>query len=349
MKNLLFGILACCLLAMPVSAQENSPLRNDHPDVYTVVEGDTLWDIANRFLNDAWLWTDIWKLNDQIENPHLIFPGDQVALVYVEGQPRLMVNRGSGGGAKLGPRDVKLSPNIRSILIADAIPSIPLEDVNVFLSRSRIVGKGILEQAPYVVSGDAGHVIVGAGDRLYARGSFPSDEKIFGVFRGGQTFTDPNSGEVLGFEALDIGSGRLVTLERDIETLAVNTSHEEIRRGDRLLPYVEQRIAATFFPSAPDRDVRGVILAVEGGVNQIGKLDIVAVNLGERDGLIDGNVLAIERVGEFIDDPVTGETVKLPDLRSGLLMIFRTFDKMSYGLVLSATQSLRVLDNVRRP
>lgn len=341
MKKSVLGLLASLLLAAQVFATEVA-LRPDHPQEYVVQKGDTLWDISGRFLEKPWLWPEIWHANPQIANPHLIYPGDRLSLVYVDGQPRLMLNRGAGGV-------VKLSPEVHSTALAQAIPAIPLEDINVFLSRSRIVAAGEMDSAPYVLAAARGHVISGAGDQLHARGTFPADTRDFGVFRAGEAFVDPETNEMLGLQALEIGSTRLVEMNDGVATLDVHRSNEEIRDGDRLLPAVEQKITATFFPSAPDTEVSGVILAVEGGVTQVGRLNVVALNRGTRDGLKDGNVLAISKLGETVKDPVTSEMVKLPDSRAGLLMVFRTFDRMSFGLVLNATQPLKVLDRVGNP
>ena len=214
-----------------------------------------------------------------------------------------------------------------------AIPAIPLEDINAFLSRSRIVGSGELEAAPYVIAGASGHVITGAGDQLHARGSFASGEKNFGVFRSGQVFVDPDTGEILGKEAIEIGGGRLIAEDNGLGTLSIERSNKEIRTQDRLLPVMEQKITATFYPSAPQGDVSGVILAVEGGVANVGRLDVVVLNRGAREGLEEGNVLAIKKAGEVVRDPVTKELVRLPATPAGVLMVFRVFEKMSYGLM----------------
>jgi nucleoid-associated protein YgaU len=339
MKKMVFNVLALCLAAMLVMAQEDDILKNGHPDQHVVRKGDTLWDISSKFLNDPWLWPEIWQVNPQIANPHLIYPGDLISLIYLDGRPRLTLARG----------DVKLSPAVRSKPIDEAIPAIQLDKINAFLSRSRILEDDQLDNAPYVIAGAGRRVITGAGDRLYARGQFPADEYIYGIYRPGQIFIDPQTGEVLGKEAIDIGMGKVVGHEEDIATLALNRSNEEVRVKDRLLPYVETKIKATFYPSAPKQDVNGVIMAVEGGVTQVGSMDIVVLNRGTRDGLEDGNILAIDKVGEVVRDQVTNEAVRLPDEESGLLMIFRVFDKMSYGLVLSSNQPLAVMDKVRKP
>ena len=341
MNKVVLGLLVGLMVSLGVYATDVS-LRADHPDEYVVQKGDTLWDISGRFLEKPWLWPEIWQANPQIANPHLIYPGDRLSLVYVDGQPRLMLNRGRGGM-------VKLSPEVRSSALDEAIPAIPLEDVNAFLSRSRIVEQGELDSAAYVLAGSLGHVVSGAGDELHARGALPADERNFGVFRQGQTYVDPETGEVLGVEARDIGAVKLLSVEGDVSTHAVNRSREEIRAADRLLPVQEQKITATFFPSPPDAEVKGVIMAVEGGVTQVGRLDVVVLNRGTRDGLEPGNVLAILKRGEKARDPVTGESVQLPDSRAGLLMVFQPYEKMSLALVLNASLPLSVMDKVANP
>ena len=341
MKKTLLGVIAGALFACVAMAEEVA-LRADHPDEYVVVKGDTLWDISGRFLEKPWLWPSIWKANPQISNPDLIYPGDRITLVYIDGEPYLMLNRGSGG-------TVKLSPEVRSTPLTEAIPSIPLEEINGFLSRSRVVEDGELDAAAYVVAGAARHVIAGAGDELHARGALPDGERNFGIFRDGGSIVDPETKEVLGRFAREIGAARLLDLEGEISTFTVNRSREEIRPGDRLLPVVEQKITATFFPSAPSAEVSGLILAVENGVNQIGAMDVVVINRGAREGLVDGNVLAINKRGEEVRDPVTGKTLQMPDSRAGLLMVFRTFEKLSFAIVLEANQPLVVLDKISNP
>lgn len=341
MKKTILGLLAGAFLAVGAMAADVA-LRSGHPDEYVVQKGDTLWDISGRFLEKPWLWPEIWHANPQIANPHLIYPGDRLSLVYVDGQPRLMLNRGTGGV-------VKLSPEMRSTPLDNAIPAIPLEEINAFLSRSRIVDTGELEAAPYVVTGASRHVITGAGDELHARGQLPAGEVNFGIFRADGVFVDPETNEVLGQLAREIGGTRLVNRGDDISTLAVNRSREEIRGGDRLLPVVEQKLTATFFPSPPEGEVSGVILAVENGVNQIGRLDVVVINRGARDGMKEGNVLGIDRRGELARDPVTGETLQMPDSRGGLMMVFRTYEKVSLGIVLEANQALAVNDKISNP
>ena len=338
------SLLALLLVAASGLTQAEVQLRDGHPDTYTVVKGDTLWDISGKFLTKPWKWPEIWHANPQVSNPHLIYPGDVLNLVYIDGQPRLMLNRGASRGT------IKLSPQVRSTPMAEAIPTIPLEAINSFLLSNRIVDDvSAFESAPYVVAGQAERVVSGMGDRIYARGTFPQDQAVYGIFRQGKVYKDPDTGEFLGINADHIGAGEIVAEEGDIATVVLSRTTQEVRLGDRLFPTEERPINSTFQPSEPASEIRGLILDVPRGVTQIGQFDVVTINKGARDGLVEGNVLAIYKTGETVRDRVTGEQVKIPDERAGLLMIFRTYDKLSYGLILAAQRQLAVMDKVRNP
>ncbi|MGH8434858.1 MAG: LysM peptidoglycan-binding domain-containing protein [Pseudomonas sp.] len=338
------SLLALLLLAASGLAQAEVQLKEGHPDRYTVVKGDTLWDISGKFLREPWKWPEIWHANPQVENPHLIYPGDQLNLVYIDGQPRLMLNRGASRGT------VKLSPQVRSTPMVEAIPTIPLEAINSFLISNRIVDTPEqFEAAPYIVAGTAERVVSGAGDRVYARGSFDEAHPVYGIFRQGRTYIDPDTKEFLGINADDIGGGEVVAEEDDVATMSLTRTTQEVRNGDRLFATEERAVNSTFMPSAPVKEVKGLILDVPRGVTQIGQFDVVTLNKGKRDGLVEGNVLAVYKTGETVRDRITGESVKIPDERAGLLMVFRTYDKLSYGLVLGATRQLAVMDKVQNP
>lgn len=350
MKKILLAVAAASLISFFAWA-DDALLKTGHPDEYTVKKGDTLWDISGTFLNSPWLWPEIWHVNPQIENPHLIFPGDLIKLIYLDGQPRLTLERtlkmvpGAGGTGGT----TKLSPSIRVQQMEDAISAIPLDKISVFLSRSRIVAQGELEAAPYMLAGQQQHVIVGAGDRAYARGQFDTNYSNYGVYRKGQVFKDPVTKELLGVYAQSIGTVSVTKLEAEIATLDVLRTFEEVRPGDSLLPSEDRSVDSVFFPSAPDSEIEAQIVAVEGGVTQVGKFNVVMINRGEREGLQIGNVLAIYKKGEVVADRVKGGKVALPDERAGLLMVFRTFEKMSFALVLEADRALATNDKVRNP
>jgi len=338
------SLLALLLVAVGGMAQAAVELKDGHPEQYTVVKGDTLWDISGRFLSEPWKWPELWHANPQVENPHLIYPGDSLSLVYVDGQPRIMLNRGASRGT------IKLSPTVRTTPMAEAISTIPLEAINSFLLSNRIVDSAAeFEAAPYIVAGNAERVISGSGDRVYGRGEFQEGIGVYGIFRKGKTYVDPESGEFLGINADDVGTAELLDMEGDIATMMLTRVTQEARIGDRLFPSEERAVNSTFMPSEPKEEINGVILDVPRGVTQIGQFDVVTLNRGARDGLNVGNVLAVYKTGETVRDRVTGENVKIPDERSGLLMVFRTYDKLSYGLVLQATRSLSVMDKVRNP
>jgi len=338
MRKLLYALAAFTLL-LTSWAHAAPELRSDHPERYTVVKGDTLWDISARFLNNPWYWPEIWHVNPQVANPHLIYPGDRLALVYIDGKPRI---------TKVATSNVvKLSPQVRSEPIDTPIPTIPLDAIGSFLTDTRIVDPEVINGAPYVLEGEDGRIITGAGDRIYARGDKPADK--VGVFRRSKEFRDPVTGEFLGLEARSIGSGEVTAENGDVLTVRLITSNEEVRIGDRLLTNVNRAIATNFVPSAPDQKVEGQMISVEGGVSQIGQFDVVAVNRGTREGLEPGNVMAVLQSGNLVRDPVTGETIELPSERAGLLMIFQAYEKMSYGVVLQATRALEVGDKVTNP
>ncbi|MBK1851513.1 LysM peptidoglycan-binding domain-containing protein [Marinobacter sp. 1-4A] len=339
MRKLLYALAATTLLF--TSWTHAAPeLRSDHPERYTVVKGDTLWDISGRFLNDPWYWPEIWHVNPQVANPHLIYPGDRLALVYIDGQPRVTKVAHSNGV-------VKLSPQVRSERIETPIPAIPLDAISSFLTDTRIVSPELINKAPYVLEGADGRIVTGAGDRVYARGEKPADK--VGVFRRSKEFRDPDTGEFLGLEARSIARGDVSSEDGDVLTVNLTRSSEEVRIGDRLLVNEDRRLTTSFVPSAPKQKVEGRMMSVDGGVTQIGQFDVVAISRGTREGLEAGNVMAVLKSGNFVRDPVTNETVELPSERAGLLMVFQVYEKMSYGLVLQATRPLSVGDKVTNP
>jgi len=343
MRKLLFSVTLVLLMGPMMTGTVRADvvkLAADHPERYVVVKGDTLWDIANRFLATPWRWPDVWYVNPQIDNPHLIYPGDVVYLVYVDGKPQLRMDR--------GPR--KLSPEIRRAPLEHAIPSIPLQDIKSFLSDNLVLERNTLEAAPYVVGGVNDRIVAGAGDKVYARGSLADDsQNFYGVYRPSRTYTDPDTGEFLGFETQSIGGGYLINTEGDIYTLQLKRTSEEVRVLDRVLPTQEEEIQSVFYPSAPDSPITGRILSVLDGVSQIGQFDVVAINRGAREGLQPGNLLQVYKAGEKLRDPVTKEQITLPSERGGIVMVFKVFEKVSYALVMQAENVLAVMDEVRSP
>jgi hypothetical protein len=347
-------LLGAALFAMAAWAQSTGNLepylRADHPDSYTVQKGDTLWGISGKFLQKPWQWPELWRANPQIENPHLIYPGDTLRLVYIDGQPALIVERGEAGRTyKASPStDVKMSPQIRATPLETSIPAINLDAIQGFLVQNRVVAANVLDAAPYVIQGDSERLVVGGGDRLYVRGALPESES-YSFVRKGELYHDPVTNEFLGLEATYIGLGRVIATEGDISTFFVSSSREEVQIGDRVLPTEERKVDSTFYPSAPSAPINGDLIAVFGGVTQIGQYDVVVIDRGEREGLASGNVLAIYKRGALAKDRIARDTVRLPSERAGLLMVFRVFEKLSYGLVLATERPLSVGDEVKNP
>ncbi len=359
MKTMNKALLAVLLSVMAsVALAADSILRPDHPEEYVVREGDTLWGIATMFLTDAWLWPEIWYINPDIENPHLIYPGDTVYLTMIDGKPRLTVDRGLAARTeKLSPaqpvrqgdRYMKVEPRVRSRPITSSIPAIPLDQVASLLQTGRIVERDTLETAPHILAGKADRLIFGPGDEFYARGEWTDNQSVYGIFRPGVVYVDPETREVLGYEAIEVGAAAVEERTSDVYTMSLMNVKQDVRIGDRLLPTEERRLESTFYPAAPDETVDGVIMTILGGLSRVGRNDVVAVNRGARDGLEVGNVLAIHKAGAVVRDTVAGERVRLPSERAGLMMIFRTFDRMAYGLILQTREPLRVGDIVQNP
>ncbi len=342
------AIIGLCLtlLFSAVTNAEDIELNPSHPKRYTVVKGDTLWDISAKFLKSPWQWTEIWEKNPQIDNPHLIFPGDVVALRYVNGKPVLTVQRNNGMDTN---NDAKLSPYIRYSPVDKAIPAIPIDAIKQFLSKPKVVTQNELKIAPYIVDFADDHVVGGAGYRIYVRSII--DGSSFTVFRPGQIYKDSETGEILGYEALYIGDASLQQAG-DPATLLLNKTTRETVIGDRLLPISEEKIQLNYFPHAPKSDIKGKIIGVLDGVSQIGQYNIVVIDRGIDDGIEIGHILEIYQTGKTIRDIISDsflEEVKLPNEKAGMLMVFRTFERVSYALVMKATAPLHTMDTVQSP
>ena len=279
-----------------------SDLQPDAPDAYTVQKGDTLWGIAGRFLKDPWKWPQIWQMNrDQIKDPHWIYPGNVIRLDRnAAGGPQLsMTGGGSGSGgteAEATANIVKLDPRIRVEPLETAIPSIPSSAIGPFLTQPLVVDAAFIDNAPVIVATEESRVILGSGDTAYADRIGTSAAVTWQIFRPAAALRDPESGELLGYEAKYIGDAR-VRRYGNPTTLLITKAREEVNRGDKLMPAREVS-TINFVPHAPDKPIRGVIMSVDGGVSEVGQYQIVTINRGSRDGIEVGNVLAAYRQGQ---------------------------------------------------
>jgi hypothetical protein len=366
MKTSLLRYTTLLLLGLGVNAtyaEEQPSVRTDSPSSYTVVKGDTLWDISAKFLEDPWRWKEIWQGNSHIANPDLIYPDDIIKLIFVDGKPQLTINNGRNNknASKKATQNnselitVKLSPRIRSESIKTAIPAIPLEHINTFLSTNRIVDAGELENAPHIIAGQKQRLLLGSGDPFYARGNFNNASLNYNIYSKGKEYVDPETGEIIGVQAIALGKAKMTNKTDDVGTFTVTQSLQEIRTaaGNRLLPNQERGITSNFLPNPPENEVSGTIVNTEGGLSQVGRLDIVTLNIGRENGLKQGTLLAIYKVGEIIKDRFakkkTPIEIELPNERAGLLMVIETFKKMSFAIVLESENGVVVNDKVGNP
>jgi len=329
-----------------------TPIRPGVPERYTVKKGDTLWDIAKHFLNDPWLWPEIWYVNPAIRNPHLIYPGDVIALTWVNGKPVLTLEGAESTPPPPPPGPnlpvVKLAPQARVEKLSKSINTLPKSVIAPFLYRPFFITDDILENAPYVVANYGDHVISGEGDRIYSKGIENAAVAEFNIVRKGTTYRDPDTGDVLGYEAINLGEAKLVRLG-DPQTLTVTKSYKEILNGDYLIPKESEDVALNFYPRAPKSDIAGRIIAVADGVQKIGQYNVIVINKGKDDGLEPGHVLEIYQAGNIVRDPHTHKLIKLPEERAGIAMVFKTYNAISYALVMEAYRDLAVLDYVYSP
>ena len=318
------------------------PLAPDAPERYVVQPGDTLWDISARFLRDPWFWPEIWYVNPQVANPHLIYPGDVLALIWVDGRPRLVLEQ--GGAARL-------SPQVRAQPLSEAIYAIPYDRIAAFMSRPSVLAKDQIEGAPYVARARDDRLITAAGDDLYVRRlGRPALGSRYSVYHVGDELRDPDDNGILGYQGLYTAEVD-VTRHGDPVTVHVLSSARETLEGDILLPQ-KVDVKMDFIPRAPGRPVEGSVISVIDERSMVAENDIVIINRGARDGLEPGHVLAIWEAGKQVTDRTPhreSHTVQLPEERNGLFMVFKTFDRMSYGLTLESSREIRVGDTVRSP
>ncbi|NWG76259.1 MAG: LysM peptidoglycan-binding domain-containing protein [Rubrivivax sp.] len=335
-----------------------SELAPNAPDAYTVKRGDTLWGISSLFLRSPWRWPELWGMNlEQIRNPHLIYPGQVLVLERVDGRARLRLAQAVGGE----PGTVKLSPRVREEALGDsAIPSIPMHLIAPFLNEAVVFDRDELAAAPRVVAAQEGRVMMSRSENAYVRGEI-ADLRDWRVFREAVPLVDPTTNEVLGFEARYVGSAQYVRRGEDRPrpdgkvdlvpaTFLITSVREEVGIGDRLAA-APTREFASYAPHAPVQQIAGQIVSVYGDGLNAGQNQIVALNRGRADGLEPGHVLALWRDGERVPDGTDPQRplLKLPDERHGTLFVFRTFDRVSYALILSVREPVRRGDRFTQP
>ena len=346
MRNIIIALLSCCTLLSTSVYADELQIKEDAPDRYVVVKGDTLWAISGRFLKSPWRWPEIWRLNkDEIKNPHWIYPGDVVILDRASGTLRLSKNeKYRGRGFEKREPDTRIQPSTNS-----AIPIISPADIGPFLSQPLVIEKDGLETAPRIVANEGNRVVIGAGNRAYVSGLKAGGPKQWHVFRAGKPLTDPDTAEVLGHEAVYVGDARVLK-DGDPATVEIIKSTQEILRDDRLVAATDIDLA-NFVPRAPRAGVAGKVIAIYGGVSEVGRGAIITLNLGSKKGIESGHVLAMLSAGK-VPAYRSGEEnriVQLPSERYGLALVFRVFENISYALVMRADITAKIGDVVETP
>jgi LysM domain len=339
-------------------------LRPDAPDRYVVVPGDTLWGIATRYTDSPWRWPELWGMNQQqIQNPHLIYPGMVLLLDRARGTLSIAGTPPGTGAAPAGAAPagalppgsgsgVKLAPRVRAESLAkQEIPSIPPSAIEPFLSRPLVVEADGLEKAPTIVATEKDRVILAAGNVAYVRGMNDPKEETWYVYRRGDALIDPDTNRTLAYEAIYLGTAQL-TRPGNPATVVLTSAVQEVNAGDKLIAAGPAQ-AMNYAPHAPTKDLKGRVMKVYGNVGRVGEagpLQIISINRGRNDGIEVGHVLALYSLGGTVRD-VTRRSARitLPDERAGLSFVFRVFDRVSYALVMHVTRPISPHDVVRTP
>lgn len=343
-QQIIFPLIVCiAALASSMAVAAPAELAERAPDSYVVVKGDTLWDISGRFLKEPWRWPEVWRMNrDHIRNPHLIYPGQIIHLD--RSGPYLSIGKSVGGAGG----DGEIRPRIYYESLDTAIPTIPLKVIAPFLTRPLVIDGSTPEGAATIVATETNRLYLGKGDTIFAK-DVRDDVDNWQIFRQAKPLVDPVSNEVLGYEAQYLGSAR-VTERTTPTTLEITDSVEEIGVGNLMLPS-DRPMVFSYAPHPPSEIVDGRLVSIYRGVQETGKLSVVALNVGTNHGLEPGHVLAMfrNRGTATYTEGLAKETYDLPEKRYGMLIVFRVFDRVSYGLIMDTDGQAAVGDSVRNP
>ena len=381
--------LCASLVWLGVQAAEAIALRPDSPQNYTVQQGDTLWDIAARFLEQPWLWPQVWQINPQIQNPDLIYPGDTISLSYQDGQPVLTLNRdsetapataNSGNAAAATPatavatnttpvagiRTERRSPQVRRESLLSPIPAIPLEKVDAFFSKTTVEDADTFKNAPYLLGERDGRTLFGTGDEVLARGAWRTDLVTYDVVRQGREFVDPDTRELLGIESILVGTATITSYNDDKAIMKMDHAELEARVGDRLIPRQSLTIDSSYMPKPPAFEVDAAIVNIGSGNDIGGQYDTLVLNQGSSIGLEPGHVLVVRKPDIVIEDtvgnrgfmqgvrrvlglPTPDRHLEYSGENAGNVLIYRVYEHASLGLVLDSSQSISIEDRAVTP
>ena len=344
------GLTGVSMTTYAASPNVNPPaLKAGAPHVYVVKKGDTLWDISGKFLDKPWRWPEIWASNKHVKNPHWIYPGDRLLLCTLDGRPLIGRDEGDGceGIIRRYSGRTTLQPQVRIEQLSNSIPVIPLDNIKQWLDRTAIVGSDSIENTPYILGTADQRVLAGKGQSVYVRGQGLTSGQRYAVYRKGEPYvlTDAKGKKhTVGIELLQVASGIATQIDKDITTMELTDSYNaEVRRGDLVMFEQEAMLPTLFYPTEANQvTAGGQIIRVMGSIGSAAKNSVVTIDRGRLDGVQSGHVFAIYQQGETVQDPKTKERVKLPNQKVGTLMVFRTFDQLSYAYVLESSLPIKV-------
>ena len=339
------------------SPNTNPPaMKASAPHVYVVKRGDTLWDISGKFLSKPWRWPEIWASNKHVKNPHWIYPGDRLLLCTLDGRPLIGKDEGDGceGIIRRHQGGASLKPQIRVESIGNAISVIPLSDIQQWLEHSIVISPESLQNIPYTLGAADGRVVTGAGQTVYARGNGLVVGQRYCVYREGKPyiFTNAEGKKVnAGIELTEVASALAVAGENDVTTLELKESFDaEVRRGDYVLPRYDAELPSLFYPITNNEvSAGGKVVRVQGSIGTAAQHGVVTIDRGSLQGARSGQILSVYQAGEVVRDPKTKESIKLPSQLVGTVMIFKSFDNLSYAYVLESSLPIKIGAEIQPP
>jgi hypothetical protein len=341
-----------------IARNSNPPaLKAGAPNVYIVKKGDTLWDISKKFLKNPLRWPDIWASNKHVKNPHWIFPGDRLLICQYQG--RTIIGKDEGDGCqgiidRYAGQTTKLQPQVRVESLNNAIPVIALDHIRPWLERSHIISPDALQNTPYVLGTADQRVLAAKGQSVYVRGQGLSIGQRYAVYREGQPYQLTNAeGKkyTAGLELIQVAAGTAIRGENEITTLELTeTYNAEVRPGDRVLPIYDPMLPSLFYPTnATEVTDGGSIVRVQGSIGTAARHSVVTIDRGALQGVQSGHVFTVNQKGEVVTDPKTRERIQLPGERIGHIMVFKTFDQLSYAYVLDSELPIKVGATIQPP
>ena len=353
-KALLITTFSSAMLMSAAHANNPPPaIKADAPNRYIVKKGDTLWDISGRYLDSPWRWKEIWATNKQIKNPNLIYPNDILILCVIQGKTLIGVDTGEGCAGV----EKQLTGNVASSTVsvtstANSIPPIPWSAIQHWLDKTVIVNPQDFNTTPYILASKKGNLITASGDKVYAKGVPLIVGQRYGIYREGELYVEPKTQEVIGLEVTQVATGLVTSTETNgVSSLQLTDSYDkEVREGDRVFVELNNSIPPVFYPAPAIVSRGGMIVRVMDSISSAAKGSVVAINLGSTHGAKPGDVLTVYQKGALIRDTKDNDTpVRLPNEPSGMVMVFNTFDNISYAYVLDSELPLNVGDQLLPP